>query len=176
MKCFVLVVVFVLAACHASGQPRTPTITPLDSPLTSTSTDPSPVVASPQTLPEPTCTGHFVASGLYEATIEGLLPGAPRRNGEGGRGIDIDLLLDATSDGRAYPILFSVWDPDGETGPEGRHFLFGPRDGSSILVDSGRTPDNGRATIAADGSAADFDVHLQLGTVLTGSVQCPGLT
>jgi hypothetical protein len=70
-------------------------------------------------------------------------------------------------------MLFSIWDPDSSVGPKGNSILFGPRDGSSIFVDSGNAPEMGSAMIADDGSEASFDVQLNLGSKLHGSVECP---
>lgn len=137
---------------------------------------PAPQTATTTMLPtQPTCEATIAASGLYEADIDGEVVGAPRRNGANGAGIDIDMYVEASLDGRVVPILFSIWDPDSSTGPMPTHILFGASDGSSWMVDSGQVPEMGSAMISDDGRTASFDVHLRLGTDLRGSVTCPPL-
>jgi hypothetical protein len=163
---------FVVAGCGISATTAAPTATPRRESPSPTQVPQSSVEHPSSALP-PKCEATIRATGLYEATISGEVIGAPRRNGSGGAGIDIDLFFEASSHGRTYPMLFSIWDPDSSAGSKGTLILFGPSDGSSILVDSGKAPEMGSATITDDGSEASFDVLLELGSKLDGSVECP---
>jgi hypothetical protein len=120
----------------------------------------------------PSCTATITARGTYLADVSGVVNAAPRRNGANGDGIDIDVFLRGTLDGRSVPLLLSIWDPDSSAGPEPTSILFGAADGSSALIDSGQTPQMGEAHIDDRGGTAAFDVHLTLGTALRGTVAC----
>ena len=129
----------------------------------------------------PTCSANFAVSGGWEGEVVGEVPGAPRRIGVTGEGISVDVWFEMAQDGKLTQFLFSVFDVDGPAGSKPVEALFGET--SPLPQAHGWYPDldPGAASLAGDGSRADFD--LELGRIgvgpgghVTGSVECPPLS
>jgi hypothetical protein len=121
----------------------------------------------------PTCHLNLVAEGPAIAHIDGIVAGGARHNGLSGNGIDIDFFFDAVrDDGRPMQMLMSIWDPDSAAGQKPTSILYGPSNAVGLPIESGTTPEMGVAVIADDGSQATFDVHLNWGSKVKGTIEC----
>ena len=119
------------------------------------------------------CVANLTAAGPSIAQIDGPVAGGPRHNGASGNGIDIDFFFDAVrDDGFPMEMLMSIWDPDSSAGKKPTSILYGPADAVGLPIESGKTPEMGVAFIADDGSRATFDVLLNWGSRLEGSIEC----
>lgn len=121
----------------------------------------------------PMCYLDLVAEGPSIAQIDGPVVGGARHNGASGDGIDIDIFFEAVrDDGYQMQMFLSIWDPDSAAGPQSTSILYGPSNAVGLPIESGATPEMGVAVIADDGSRATFDVHLNWGSKLKGTIEC----